>query len=260
MANFRIDVPLLPILFAGLLVAVSPAKGQGIERAGQPLIPPAAQADAPFDLTGYWVSVITQNWRYRMVVPPKGDYMGIPLSLEAKKVADAWDPAKDEASGEQCKGYSAAAIMSNPERLHITWPDNQTLRMDIDAGMQTRLLHFGNWKSSGAAPGWQGDSVASWSPRAGLAFVSSPKARSLKVTTTHMRPGYLRKNGVPFSAGATLTEYFDIFKEPEGETWMTVTTVVQDPVYLENPLILSAQFRKERDASRWDPTPCSTKW
>jgi hypothetical protein len=260
MASFRIDVLLLPILFAGLWVAVSPAKGQVIERAGQPLIPPAAQADAPFDLTGYWVSVITQNWRYRMVVPPKADYMGIPLSLEAKKVADAWDPAKDEAAGEQCKGYSAAAIMTNPERLHITWQDNQTLRMEVDAGTQTRLLHFGDWKSSAAAPTWQGDSVASWSPRAGLAFASSPKARSLKVTTTNMRLGYLRKNGVPFSASATLTEYFDAFQEPEGETWMTVTTMVQDPVYLENPLILSAQFRKERDASRWDPTPCSTKW
>jgi hypothetical protein len=90
--------------------------------------------------------------------------------------------------------------------------------------------------------------------------VSSPKARSLKVTTTNMRPGYLRKNGVPFSAAAVLTEYFDVFQEPEGETWMTVTTMVQDPVYLENPLILSAQFKKQSDASGWDPTPCSTKW
>ncbi|MDP9115052.1 MAG: hypothetical protein M3O20_15400 [Acidobacteriota bacterium] len=259
MASLRIHIHFLPLLFAGLL-ALSPAKGQVAGRGGQPAVPPKAEADAPFDMTGYWVSVITQNWRYRMVVPPRGDYMGIPLSVAAKQVADAWDPAKDEAAGEQCKGYSAPAIMTNPEHLHITWQDDQTLRMDVDAGTQTRLFHFGNWKSAGAAASWQGDSLASWSPRAGLAFVSSPKARSLKVTTTNMRPGYLRKNGVPFGAGATLTEYFDVFQEPEGETWMTVTMLVRDPVYLENPLIWSAQFKKQSDASGWDPEPCSTKW
>jgi hypothetical protein len=230
------------------------------QRGGRGGPPPAARADAPFDLTGYWVSVITQNWRLRMVVPAKGDYAGIPLSPEAKKVADTWDPAKDEAAGEQCKGYSAATIMTNPERLHITWQDDSTLRMDIDAGTQTRLFHFGNWKSPGGAATWQGDSLASWSARRQLADAASPQARSLKVVTTNMRQGYLRKNGVPFSANATLTEYFDVFREPQGETWMIATTVVQDPVYLENPLILSAQFQKQADASGWDPTPCSSRW
>lgn len=245
----------LTILLAALLFAVVPAHGQ---RGGPP---PTAQADAPFDLTGYWVSVITQNWRLRMVVPARGDYIGIPLNEASKRIADTWDPAKDEAAGNQCKGYNAAIIMTQPERLHITWQDANTLRMEIDAGTQTRMFHFGNWKSPDGPATWQGDSVARWSARTGnWAEASGRKARSLKVVTTNMRPGYLRKNGVPYSASAKLTEYFDVFQEPNDEAWMIATTVVDDPVYLDMPLILSAQFKKQADASGWNPSPCSTKW
>src|SRR5262249_52911606 len=120
------------------------------------------QAAAPFDITGYWTSVITQSWRLRMVVPPKGDYMGIPMLPAAKQVADTWDPNKPVPADEQCKGYGAAIIMSMPERLHITWQDANTLKMDIDAGTQTRLFHFGDWKAPGGASTWQGDSAAKW--------------------------------------------------------------------------------------------------
>src|SRR6516164_1815309 len=60
-----------------------------------------AKAGAPVDLTGYWVSLVTEDWRYRMVTPPKGDYPSIPLNAEGRRVADAWDPAKDEAAGLQ---------------------------------------------------------------------------------------------------------------------------------------------------------------
>lgn len=240
--------------FAAVVVAAVPARGQG----GGP--PRAAHADAPFDLTGYWVSVITQNWRLRMVVPARGDYIGIPLNEASKKIADAWDAAKDESAGNQCQGYNAAIIMTQPERLHVTWEDANTLRMEIDAGTQTRVFHFGNWKSPGGPATWQGDSTAIWLSRRQLTDPSGPKGRSLKVVTTNLRPGYLRKNGVPYSAQAKLTEYFDVFQEPNEEAWMIATTVVEDPVYLDAPLILSAQFKKEADGSKWDPTPCSTKW
>jgi hypothetical protein len=234
----------------------------GLAKAGRSAGPSAVSGkDGAVDLTGYWVSVITQNWRLRMVVPPRGDYMGIPMTLEAKKVADAWDPARDEATGNQCRGYGAAAIMTLPERLHITWQDDNTLKMEIDAGLQTRLLHFGGSTPDSGRPSWQGRSVAAWVPRrsAGIA-PSTPAAKYLQVTTTHLRPGHLRKNGVPYGEKATLTEYYDLFSEPTGETWVIVTTVVTDPVYLENPLILTAQFMKETDGSRWDPTPCSARW
>jgi len=219
------------------------------------------RAAAPYDLTGYWVSVITQNWRLRMVTPAKGDYMGLPLTEEAKKIADTWDPAKDEAAGNQCKAYGAATIMTRPERLHVTWQDDNTLRMDIDAGTQTRLFHFGNGAPAGTKLTWQGDSVASWTPRRGPGIPpSTPKARYLKVATTHMLPGYVRQNGVPYSANAILTEFYDLIEEPGGERLLIVTTILEDPVYLDNPLILSAQFKKQADASGWDPTPCSSRW
>ena len=247
----------LAIVIVAVVSVTLDAQGQ---RAGGSAAPPAAQASAPFDITGYWVSIITQDWRLRMVVPPRGDYMGFPMTAEAKKVADAWNPAKDEAAGEQCKGYGAAGILRSPGRLHITWQDANTLRMDIDAGTQTRVFHFGAWKSPGGPPTWQGDSVATWSPRRVLAPASTPRARGLEVVTTNLRPAYLRRNGVPYSGQTTLTEYFDVFPEPDGAALMVVTTVVEDPIYLYNPLIVASHFKKEADGSKWDPTPCSTKW
>ncbi len=98
--------------------------------------PKTPKAGAPVDLTGYWVAIVTEDWRYRMVTPPKGDYASVPISTEGKKVADAWDPAKDEAAGEQCSSYGAPAIMRVPGRLHILWEDDNTLRIDTDAGKQ----------------------------------------------------------------------------------------------------------------------------
>jgi len=244
---------------AGLLLGQFCAQGQGGRGRGGP--PASAKVGAPFDLSGYWVSVITQNWRFRMVTPPKGDYLGIPLTPAAQQVADAWDPAKDEAAGNQCKYYGAAAIMPMPERLHITWQDDDTLHMDIDAGTQTRLFHFAQWKAPGGNATWQGDSVASWQSRQGRGVrPSTPEARFLKVTTTHMRPGYLRKNGVPYSDKAVVAEYYDLQREQGGDQMMIVTTVVEDPVYLDQPLILTAQFKKQADATGWDPTPCSARW
>jgi len=245
---------------AGLaLLAVPPqcaAQNPG-GRGGAPVAPKAA---APMDINGYWVSVITQNWRLRMVVPPKGDYMGIAMTPASKEIADAWDPAKDETTGNQCKGYGAGTIMTNPERLHITWPDDNTLQMEIDAGTQTRTFHFGNWKpEAGTKPSWQGESVALWQSRERDGR-RDPKARYLQVTTRNMLAGYLRKNGVPYGENAVLIEDYDFFQEPTGEQWMIVTTELRDPKYLDRPYILSAQFRKERDGSKWEPTPCSSRW
>jgi hypothetical protein len=249
----------LALVLLVLLAHAGASLSAGAQRGAGPATPQTAQSTAAFDITGYWVAVITQDWRLRMVMPPKGDYMGFPMTVEAKKVADAWDPARDEAAGEECKGYGAAGLMRLPTRLHVTWQDADTLRMDADFGTQTRLFHFGGWTSGGAAPTWQGDSVATWSPRRVLAAPSSPKARGLKVVTTNMRPAHLRRNGVPYSAQATLTEYFDVFPEPDGDM-MIVTTIVEDPVYLYNPLIVASHFKKEPDGAKWDPTPCSARW
>lgn len=235
--------------------------------------PPAARASAPIDLTGYWVSVVTQDWRWRMVTPAKGDYASIPITIEAKKAGDAWDPAKDEAAGEQCKSYGAPAIMAVPTRLRIAWQDDSTLQVETDAGMQTRRFQFGPSNPRRAGPStplragnatprgpatWQGDSIAQWErPRPARGVVA--KGGSLKVVTSHLRPGYLRKNGVPYSADAVLTEYWDVSTGPSGDQWITITSMVQDDKYLREPWVTALNFKKERDGSKWDPTPCSAR-
>lgn len=284
-----VRVSRISILAAAL--ALTPAghlDAQGVGARGQANAQPARtpRAAAPKDLTGYWESIVTEYWRYRMVVPDKSDYVITPLNAEGRKVADAWDPAKDKAEGNECKGYGAAAIMQVPGRLHIYWQDDNTLRIDTDSGTQTRLLHFGGAAPANMAPDWQGYSVASWegmrpdSQRAGgggpvrnanaggaQGAVGTNAQREvggaipgyLRVVTTQLRPGYLRKNGVPYSANATVEEYFDRFSDPySNETWLVVTTVVTDPQYLMEPSITHAHFKKIPDGSGWDPTPCRT--
>jgi hypothetical protein len=248
------------------------ARDRGPAPAGPPKTPREA---APKDLTGYWVSVVTELWRYRMLVPDKNDYQFVPLNPEGRKVADTWDPAKDEASGNACKSYAAPAIMQVPGRLHIYWQDDHTLRMDTDSGTQTRLFHFGGSAPSNDPPSWQGYSLATWEgdervdtrdgqggPIQDAAGKLIPgrvthQADYLKVVTSNLRPGYLQKNGVPYSANVALEEDFDTFPDPySGNTWLTVTAVINDPQYLIEPLFTHAHFKKLPDNSGWDPTPC----
>jgi hypothetical protein len=232
-------------------------RGQRGQRGGAAAARPTGAAD----LAGYWVSVVTEDWEFRMVTPPKGEFGGLgslPINDEGKKVAASWDPAKDEAAGEQCRSYGAAAIMRVPGRLHITAPDDNTLRIDTDAGTQTRLLHFGAAKPPESNErSWQGFSAASWEGGAGRR--GGGGGGSLKVTTTQMRPGYLRKNGAPYSADAVLTEYFDRYTGPNGDEWLVVTTIVDDPKYLTQSFVTSSNFKKLPDSSGWNPTPCSAR-
>jgi hypothetical protein len=225
---------------------------------------PTARARAPIDLTGYWVSVVTEDWRWRMLVPPKGDYTSVPLNAAGRQAADQWDPAKASADG--CKAYGAAAIMRVPARLHITWDTDDILRIDIDAGRQVRRLPFA--PSTGrSTPAWQGFSRAEWqvagggaggpgvAPRSGATQPPPRRGGSLKVTTTDMRAGYLRANGVPYSANTVLTEHFDRHTT-FGTEWLTVTTIVDDPRYLLHPFITSSDFKREPAGARFAPVAC----
>ena len=242
-----------PVVTLAVLMAL-PAGASAQRGNAQP--PATARAAAPVDLTGYWVAEITEDWRWRMVTPAKGDYQSIPITPAAQKVADAWDPAKDEAAGEPCRSYGAPGLMRAPTRLHITWLDESTLRVETDHGMQTRLLHFANWKSPGDAPTLQGESLARWQTPAGR----GARGGTLVVGTTRLRPGYLRKNGIPYSAQTAMTEYWDLIDDPPGEQRILLLLVVEDPVYLQQPWIVPVHFKKESDGAKWDPTPCSAKW
>jgi hypothetical protein len=250
---------------------------------------------APVDFTGTWVSVVTEEWRFRMLTPRKGT---------------DFDPAADEAAGLQCKGYGAPALMRLPGRARISWEDDVTLKLEYDTGEQTRLLHFGGRPPAGTQPAqfsWQGYSVAEWElqgpvvarggfgalggargggpppgagppaaapapaagppapggpvggPGRGFGFGPPPLSRSLKVVTTQLRPGYVRKNGVPYSAGAVLTEYFDLRTESNGDTWFTVVSIIEDPENINTAYITSSDFKKEADGSKWASTPCSAR-
>jgi hypothetical protein len=235
------------------------------QRGGAPQAPPTPRSSAPIDMTGYWVSIVAEDWRWRMVTPPKGDFLGVPLNMEGQKIMNAWDPAKDEANKEECKSYGAANIMRVPERLHVTWQDDNTLKVETDAGMQTRLFQFNSTPDPGG--GWQGVSKAEWEFTAPGGYNAGGGGRggaartgSLKVVTNRMKPGYLRKNGVPYSANTTVTEYFDVVKHPTtGQIYLVLTQTVDDPTYLTTPMLTSAHFRKQADASGWNPTPCTAR-
>jgi len=223
------------------------------------------KSSAPIDLAGYWVSIVSEDWRYRMVTPTKGDFQGVPVTQEAVKVANDWNPDADTAAGNQCKSYGAPAIMRVPGRFHFTWDDDRTLKLEIDAGTQTRVFSFDRGRAAGPGPrsrSWQGDSAAEWDMQPGGrgGAANAPRRGSLKVTTTNLKSGYLRKNGIPYSEDAKLTEYFDVIRARNGDVLLMVTSIVEDPKYLRQPFILSTQFKKQPDAKGWDPTPCSASW
>jgi len=255
-----------------LLTLAVPAFAQGRGgRGGQPAgPPPTARQQAPIDLTGYWVSLIVDEWRFR-VTPQKGDILYLPLNAQARQIANAWDPDKDQAAGNACRAYGAIGVMQRPGRLHITWDGDNTLKIETDAGTQTRRLHFGAAAAAALAgePAWQGRSLAVWQVNGrplidtgGTGFVpinrvqGATRGGQLRVTTTNMKPGYLRKNGVPYSDKAVLTEYFSLLPGQQNDTYIALTAMVDDPTYLTGQFIRTYTFQKVADAAGWDPTPC----
>src|SRR5215475_11861388 len=134
--------PTLVWIAVAALLLTLPARMPGQGRCGPPAAPVSPHAGAAEDLTGYWVSLVTEDWRFRMVTPEPGDYASVPVNTVGRKIADNWDPAKDEAAGDQCKAYGVAAIMRVPGRIRISWADDDTLKIDTDAGKQTRMLYF----------------------------------------------------------------------------------------------------------------------
>jgi len=254
---------------AGLAILLSPPHQSFV---GHAQAAPSARVLAPIDVTGYWVAIVTPDWRQRMIPPAKGDYLAVPINMAAKQAADAWDAAKDEAAGQQCKSYGAPTIMSTPTRLRVSWQDDNTMKVETDYGMQERLFRFGASPPAKTPVTWQGTSVAQWellrpnlagSPGAGAGGRGRGgpvKFGNLKVSTTRVRPGYLRKNGVPYSADVKVDEYWDLFTDPAGTQRLMVTQIIEDPQYLTRPWLVAYNFKREPDASKWDPTACSSRW
>jgi hypothetical protein len=246
------------IVTAAVLLSVVGVSGPAIGQGRGGVIGDARQG-ALIDLTGQWVSVITEDWRWRMVTPPTGDTASIPLNPAGRKVSAAWDLDADRARGDLCKAFGPPGLIRQPGRIRIRWENDSTLLLEFDAGTQTRRLHFG---SAGQTAGrtLQGRSEARWfrQPQNRGIFGRGGAAAggSLEVVTSNLTPGYLRPNGVPYSERTVVKEFFDSFTLPEDGTWLIVTTVVQDPEYLTQELVISSQFKKESDVSKWNPRPC----
>jgi len=261
-------------VFTVAIALTCPALGlaQGRGRGGAPAgPPPTARQTAPIDLTGYWVSLIVDEWRFR-VTPQKGDVVYLPLNAQARQIANAWDPDKDQADGNACRAYGAVGVMQRPGRLHITWDGDNALKIETDAGTQTRTLRFGPALAQSGEPTWQGSSQAVWQVNGrplidtgGTGFVpinrvqGASRGGQLKVTTTNMKPGYIRKNGVPYSDKAVLTEYFTVVTGQQNDSFIALTAMVDDPTYLTGQFIRTYTFKKAADKTGWDPTPCWTK-
>jgi len=218
-----------------------------------------ARQGALIDLTGQWVSIVTEDWRWRMVTPPKGDTASIPLNPAGRKVADTWDLNADRTRGDLCKAFGPPGLIRQPGRMRIRWENDSTLLLEFDAGTQMRRFRFGGSGQAGTRT-LQGQSEARWfrqpQNRGIFGRGGAASGGSLEVVTSNLTPGYLRPNGVPYSERAIVKEFFDSFTLPEDGTWLIVTTVVQDPEYLTQELIISSQFKKESDVSKWNPRPC----
>jgi hypothetical protein len=210
---------------------------------------------APIDFTGQWVSVVTEDWRFRIVTPPKNDYPGLPLNAAARAIADQWDPERDTAAGNACMAYGVGGVVRMPGRLRVDWDDADTLELQFDAGRQTRLLHFDGADAAAGTGSWQGVSEAEWELHS-AGFGAAPAGGTIKVVTTGMRAGYFRRNGVPYSENAVLTEYIDLLTQHDGSQWLVVLSVLDDPTYYTGRIISSTNFRREADRGGWNPSDC----
>jgi hypothetical protein len=245
-----------------VLISLVGTVGTVTARAQPPPGPPDVRTPrerAAIDMTGQWVAVVTEDWRWRMVTPPIGDTASLPLNERGRSAAAAWDLARDKTEDALCKAFAGPGLMRQPTRIRIDWEDGDTLKLEFDAGRQVRRFEF--TPQPPAERSLQGYSEAQWfrqtQSRGVFGGRTPSEGGSLVVRTTQLTGGYLRPNGVPFSERATVKEFFNTFTLPgEAGTWLVVTTVVNDPEYLAAELLMSSQFKKEASRSSWNPRAC----
>ena len=273
-----IAIALSVLLSCAMLANAQGGRGGGRGNGAPAAPPPTAKASAPIDLTGYWTAFITEDWQARMLTTPKGASRGrIPFKPTGIQAAAKADPAADEAEHNTCKAFGAIGIMRQPTHLHITWQDENTLKVEADFGTQTRVFHFApptglgrvDYISGAYVPpeapkleiptgtesSLQGYSVASWNIMGGERNVE--RGGDLKVVTTHLKPGYYWRNGAPYTGDAVLTEHFRTMALPDNSSWLVLVQIVEDPAYLTQPYVVNYQFKKLSDGSKWSPTPCT---
>jgi len=206
--------------------------------AGLPLL-------AQTDFSGEWVTRVHEDYPERIPGPELGDYLGLPINAAARLKADSWDASIQTLPEWQCRPHSADYIWRGPSTFRIS--------KEVDPVTRETIAFHAEWLRSvdrpiymdgrphppeWAAHTWAGFSTGKW------------EGKMLTVTTTHMKEGYMRRNGVARSDRATMVEHW----MRHGDI-LTVMTIVTDPVYLTEPLVRTTDFALE-PTQQIPPYPC----
>ena len=205
----------------------------------------SAPAFAQVDFTGEWAPRFYEDQPERVAGPELGDYLGLPITDAARMRADTWNAAIQTLPEWQCRPHSADYIWRGPSNLHI-WKEVDPVTREITAFHAEWLRSVDNvyyldgrpHPSPNAAHTWAGFATAKW------------EGNMLTVTVTHLKEGYVRRNGVPRSDLATVTEHWI-----RHGNWLTVVTIVNDPVYLSEPFIRSTDYELD-EHQLVPPYPC----
>jgi hypothetical protein len=188
----------------------------------------SAPASAQSFLNGDWVGLFHEDQPERGPGPELGDYLGLPINAAARQFADSWDASRLTLPEHQCRAHVSPYIYRGPIRVRISeerdpaTQDVVAVKHFLSTYAQERTIWLdGRPHPPDNAPHtWMGFSTGEW------------QGDVLKVTTTHLKQGWHRRNGVPMSARAKMTEYF--FRHG---TVLTQLSITDDPVFLEEPLV-----------------------
>jgi hypothetical protein len=215
------------IVAASLLVASTPARAQ-------------------LNLVGYWDPIFHEDFEERVPGPAMGDYLGLPISAAARLRAESWDASILSLPEHQCKPHPSTYGFRGVGTLRI-WedrdPDTQQL-VKLHTHIAWQAQHREVWMDGRPHPpayaqhSWQGFSTGRW------------EGNVLVVTTTHLKAGWIRRNGLPLSDRTTMTDRFI----RHGDL-LTHVYIIEDPVYLTEPLIKTNGFQLN-PAGTMDPYPC----
>lgn len=193
----------------------------------------AEPAYAQADLAGMWAQRFHEELPERGEGPEIGDYTGLPVNDAARLRADSWDASKWTVPERQCEPHPADYAPRGPANLRIGRTvdpvSQEVVSWDVTVmwSLQQRTIFMDgrSHPSPNAQHSWQGFSTGEWD------------GDMLKVTTTHLKEGWVRRNGLPRSDKATLTEYFI-----RNQDYLTLVTIVDDPVYLTEPLVRTSDW------------------
>ena len=209
----------------------------------------AAPALAQVDLSGTWATRNHEDWMERWPGPDVGDFTGLPINEDAVARALAYSPSQLALPERQCLYYGPTYTVIGPFGLRI-WSESEP----VDG----RVI---SWHMSGAVDKtprtiWM-DGRPHPSPNAVKTFRGFSTGRwegdTLIVTTTHMKAGPLRRNGVPHSDQTVMTEFISRYDDK-----LTILAIIDDPVYMEEPHVISRTWQEDADTVvPVYPAPCT---